>query len=148
MRIAYRQRNRFRNYLSIMAFVIIGVLLSFKMIPDKKMASLLASFLFIASATGVLIYERRFPGFQKRPSFWGVLAFLVFSALPILAVRLIYWDMNFEDIEVFGITGSLMHKASNNVFIVMMVCFFADAFMETSRQREQAQREELEARRQ
>lgn len=143
MRIVRRPRNRFRNYLSIMAFVIIGVLLTFKMIPDKKIASLVASFLFIASSVGVILWERKHPGYQKRPSYWGALAFLVFSALPILAVRLLHWDMNFDDIQVFGISGSLMHKASNNVFIVMMVCFFADAFMETSRQREQAQKEEL-----
>jgi hypothetical protein len=130
-----KKRNRFRNYLSLEALVILLVLLCFRVIPDKKLASLVTSFLFIASTVGLLYWETRFEGFKKRPSFWGMMIFLIVSALPILAVRLIYWDLPFEQIQIGGLTGDQMHKSSSYVFGLMLVCFFIDSYQEQHREK-------------
>lgn len=131
-----RKRNRFRNYLSLEALVVVLVILAFKVIPDKKMASMLTSALFILSTLAIIYWESRYPDFQKRPSFWGAVTFLVVSALPIFAVRLIYWDLPFDEIRVGGITGAEMHKISNYVFILMLVSFFIDSYLAQVKARE------------
>lgn len=136
-----RKRNRFRNYLSIQAFVIVLVILSFRLIPDKKLASVLTSLLFIGSSAGIMFWEMKFKGFKKRPSFWGALGFLGLSALPVFGMRLLYWDLPFDEIQIAGITGAQMHKASNYIFILMMVCFFVDSYLQQIKDREQQELE-------
>jgi uncharacterized membrane protein len=131
-----KKRNRFRNYLSFEALVILLVILSFRVIPDKKTASMVTSFLFIGSSLGILYWETRYADYRKRASFWGVLVFLVFSAIPVFLLRVLNWDMAFDDIQVAGITGTEMHKFSNYVFILMMICFFIDSYLERIRERE------------
>lgn len=131
-----KQRSRFRNYLSLEAFVILMVLLSFRVIPDKKMAALVASGLFLVSTGLILYWETRFADFKKRPSFWGAAVFLAFSVLPIIALRLIYWDLPFDEIRVGPWTGADLHRTSNYFFMGMMVCFFVDAHLERVKQKE------------
>jgi hypothetical protein len=131
-----KKRNRFRNYLSLEALVIVLVILSFRIIPDKKTASMITSFLFIASSIGIAYWETRYPEFKKRPSFWGPLAFLIFSALPVFFMRISHWDMPFDEIQVAGVSGAEMHKYSNYVFILMMMCFFIDSYLERIKERE------------
>lgn len=129
-----KKRSRFRNYLSLEAFVILLVILSFRVIPDRKVASLFTSFLFIGSTLGLMYWETRYPDYRKRASFWGLLVFLVFSAVPVFLMRVLNWDMEFDAITVAGISGAEMHKASNYVFIIMMLCFFIDSYLERVRE--------------
>lgn len=131
-----KKRSRYRNYLSLEALVILSVILSFRIIPDKKTASIVTSFLFIASSAGIMYWETRYPGFKKRASFWGALGFLLFSALPVFLMRVLNWDMPFEEIQFLGISGAEMHKISNYVFILMMVCFFIDSYLERVKEKE------------
>jgi hypothetical protein len=130
-----KKNNRFRNYLRIEVCVILLVLLCFRMIPDKRTASLITSMLFILSSFGILIWEIRYPQFQKRATFWGLLVFLLFSALPILLVRLAYWDLPFEEIQVLGVSGTLMHRASSYVFFLLLICLFVDSYQEAHKER-------------
>ena len=134
-----RKRNRFRNYLTFQALVILLVIAAFRFIPDKKAASVVTSLLFIGTSVAILWRETRFPDYRKRASFWGVLFFLLVSALPIFALRLIYWDMSFEEISLAGVSGADMHRASSYVFILMMVCFFIDSYLEQVKERQQLQ---------
>lgn len=137
-----RLRNRYRNYLSIEAMVIILVIACFHFIPDKKWASVITSFLFIGSTGGILFCEWRSPGHCRRPSFWGALLFLFVSAIPIFVIRLIIWELPFDQIELLGVRGPQMHQFSNYVFMIMMVCFFADSYLETVKAREAAMKAE------
>ncbi len=130
-----RIRNRYRNYLSVQALVILLVIITFKVVPDKKWASVLTSLLFISVPSAIAYWEARFEGYKRRPSYWGSVFFLVFSALPIFLMRLIFWDMPFDQIEVLGVTGTWMHQASNMVFMLMMVCYFVDSYLETTKAR-------------
>ncbi len=136
--ICMKKNNRFRNYMRIEVCVILLVLLCFRVMPDKRMASVITSLLFILSSAGILFWEVRFPQFIKRATFWGILVFLDFSALPLFLLRLAYWDLPFEQIEVFGISGSQMHQASSYVFFVMMTCLFVDSYQEIQRQNKSA----------
>lgn len=81
-----------------------------------------------------MYWETRYPDYRKRASFWGLLVFLVFSAVPVFLMRVLNWDMEFDAIRVAGISGAEMHKASNYVFIIMMLCFFIDSYLERVRE--------------
>lgn len=129
-------RNPYRNYLSIQAIVIILVIACFHFIPDKKWASVITSFLFIGSSGGIFYYERRLSGYYKRPSYWGALLFLFIGAIPVFVIRLVYWELSFDQIELLGVSGPQMHQFSNYLFMIMMVCFFADSYRETVRARQ------------
>lgn len=137
-----RLRNRFRNYLTIEALVILLVIACFHFLPDKKWASVITSFLFIGSTGGILFWESRFPDYKKRPSYWGAWIFLLVSAFPIFVIRLVYWELPFEQIELLGLSGPRMHQFSNYVFMIMMICFFADSYRETVNAREAANKVE------
>ncbi|PIS11965.1 MAG: hypothetical protein COT73_01090 [Bdellovibrio sp. CG10_big_fil_rev_8_21_14_0_10_47_8] len=134
-----KKRNRYRNYLSLEALVILLVMGIFRLVPDVKWASVVAGFLFIGSSLGILYWETRYPDFKKHASFWGVLVFFIFSALPIFILRLWHWDIAFDQVQFLGFSGPELHKTSNNIFILMMVCFFADSYLESKREQEQAQ---------
>ena len=128
-----RKRSRFRNYVSLMALVIVIVLLTFHFIEDRKISAVIAGVVFILSTGAIFIYEALQPGFQKRASFWGTGAFLFLSALPIFILRLVYWNLSFEMITFFGLTGPQLHTISNEVFILMLICFFIDSYLENKK---------------
>lgn len=125
-----KKRSRYRNYLSIQVFVMIGVLLSFKVIPEKQVAALVAGLLFLVSSLGILLVELKQPDFKKRFTFWGTLAFVVLSALPILGLRVLNWGVPFDQLSVLGIPGPELHKFSNYMFFIMVVCLFIDVSIE------------------
>lgn len=131
-----KQRSRFRNYLSLEALVIGLVLVCFQVIPDKKIASVVTSLLFLGSSVLILYWETRHEDFKKRPSFWGTLVFVIASVLPIFSMRLIYWGMPFDEIRLGPLSGAEMHKGSNYLFMLMMICFFIDAHLERVREKE------------
>ena len=41
-----KKRSRYRNYLSIQVIVMIGVMASFKLVPEKQVAAVIAGLLF------------------------------------------------------------------------------------------------------
>lgn len=125
-----KKRSRYRNYLSIQVVVMIGVMASFKLIPEKQVAAVIAGLLFLVSSVGIVLFEMKHPDFKKRFTFWGTLAFILTSAIPILALRLLNWGVPFEELSVLGIPGTELHKFSNYMFFLMVVCLFVDISLE------------------
>jgi hypothetical protein len=132
-----KQRSRYRNYLSLEVLVVVLVVAAFRVIPDKQMASVVTSLLFLGSSLGILFWEKRYEGYQRRPTYWGTLVFLFVSALPIFLLRLIYWNVPFDQIHFLGVPATQMHQASNYVFILMLVCIFIDSYTEQVKMRQQ-----------
>jgi hypothetical protein len=132
-----KKRNRFRNYISLEAVVIFLVLLTFRVVPDKKLASVITSIFFIGSSVGIMIWEMKYPGYKKRISFWGCAGFLLLSAIPIFLMRILNWNLSFEEIQFAGISGAEMHKLSTYVFFLLMVCFFVDSYLERLKEKDQ-----------
>lgn len=124
-----RKRSRFRNYITMEALVVAGVLLSFHFIPVKEKAALVAGTLFLLSTIFILVYESRFAGFAKRATFWGSLAFLLASAIPIFVLRLMNWGIPFDQLSMMGIPATEWHRFSNYLFLILVVCFFIDDYL-------------------
>ena len=138
-----RNRNRYRQYLSIEALVILLVLGSFRLVPDRQIAAVVASFLFLFSTLGILYWEMQFEGYRKKVSFYGLMAFLLLSVLPVMGLRFLNWGVPFEELSLAGIPGEQIHKFSNYLFIGLMISFFVDSHLEQvkSLQRQQLERE-------
>lgn len=125
-----KQRSRYRNYLSVQVVVMIGVMASFKLIPEKQVAAVVAGLLFLVSSLGILYFEMKHADYKKRFTFWGTLAFVLACAIPILALRLLNWGVPFEELSVLGIPGPEIHKFSNYMFFLMVICLFVDISIE------------------
>ncbi len=135
-----KNRNRYRQYLSIEALVILLVLGSFRLIPDRQIAAVVASSLFLFSTLGILWWESKFEGYRKRVTFFMLIIFLVFSIIPVMGLRFLNWGIPFEELSLFGVTGPQIHKLSNYLFIGVMIGFFIDSHLEQVKQFEQSQK--------
>lgn len=135
-----RSRNRYRQYLTIEALVILLVMGSFRFIPDRQIAAVVASFLFLTSTLGILYYESKFPGFPKKVSFYTLLGFLCLSIIPVMSLRFFNWGVPFEELSMLGVAGKDLHKFSNYMFFAVMIGFFVDSHMEQVRQFEEQQK--------
>lgn len=135
-----KNRNRYRQYLSIEALVILLVLGSFRLIPDRQIAAVVASFLFLSSTLGILWWETKYEGYKKRVSFFMLTFFLIFSILPVMGLRFLNWGVPFEDLSLLGLPGQQIHKLSNYLFIGVMIGFFIDSHLEQVKQFEESQK--------
>jgi hypothetical protein len=122
--------NRFRIYLILQAFVVVSVIALFRLILERRVAGLIAGCLFVATSFGILMWEIRQPKFSKRLSFWGTLIFLVGAAMPVLILRVSYWDFPIEALSFLGITGRQWHSISNYAFGAMVICYFVDSTLD------------------
>jgi hypothetical protein len=120
------------------AFVVIGVIAAFKAIPEKQLAAVAASSLFLMSASVILFFERKHASYKKRFSFWMALAFLVLSILPIALLRFTNWGVEFSSLDLFGIPAQSLHRFSNWMFMGLMVALFIDSQVQARRDYEAA----------
>lgn len=127
-------KNRFRIYLFVQAFAVLGVVLSFRLIPDKKWASVVASNLFLWSSVGILYSEAWMHRAQKKILvIVGTGLFLGLFVLPVMGMRLLNWDMEFGQVTLLGVTGAQMHQFSNYAFMLMLVTYFVESFKENKK---------------
>lgn len=114
------RQKRFLAYLAGQAVVIIAVVFIFKLNSDAKLASVQAGTLFVLLPLilGILEYKK---SKLARISFYvGLLQFWVFFALPILGLRLLNWDVPFNELSFVGVPGTTLHQYANHSYMVMM----------------------------
>lgn len=120
--------NRFRKYLLLQATAVLGVTIVFAILPDKKMASVLASLMFIFSSFVVLGSEKFLVKTTRSGlAFWATAIFLVFFILPIVILRLAFWESSFEQISFAGLSARGLHQYSNFAFMVMLVTYYIES---------------------
>lgn len=105
-----------------------AVILLFRLIEDRRLAATLAGALFLEIGFVVVtlewIWGRRFESI----AFWTAVVFLLVSAIPIMGLRLAYWETPFAQTAVFGVTGPQLHAVSSWVYLSMIVGVFAEFF--------------------
>jgi hypothetical protein len=121
-----KNRSRYRNYISLQALVVLGVLGVFKVIPVRE-ASLLASSFFLLSTLLILLIEKKRHS-TSSVSFVAASIFLVFSILPVLVFRVLSWQTDFSSYELFGVTGAQLHQISRYFFLSVIVGHFVDVY--------------------
>ncbi len=96
------------------------VIFIFKLDFEKKYLSLFASALFLGVTIISLMIGRQQQ--VSRLTSLAHLLFILFFALPIIGLRLAYWNLNFDDAEVRLIFhASTYHKYSSWMFSVLIL---------------------------
>jgi hypothetical protein len=122
--------SKHRKYIFLQLVIVVLVILSFRLIPEKRMASLVATSLFLLGAGFVLLMEAKTSQGRKGLSFLSTLIFVLFFVVPIIVLRIKSWDGVFELESLFGITGGQLHRGSNVAFMVMLSCYFFESLKE------------------
>lgn len=108
-------------FFALQILVIIAVTLVFKIIEDRKIASIIASLCFIGSSLYYVIIEYKDGVWKYSSVFISSILFLMAVALPMLISRILQWDVEFSQVVVLGIPGPLFHRISNGFYIAMML---------------------------
>lgn len=110
------------HYLKHVIFLILWipiVILLFKMIEPKRVASIFASLGFLTLSFYIMFSE--YYGPRNKIYLFVAGAFFIICALPVPLLRLIYWDTDYNLIVVGGIHASSLHELSNYMYITLLV---------------------------
>lgn len=114
------RQKRFLAYLAGQVAVITAVVFIFKLNSDVKIASVQAGTLFVLLPVVLGILEFRKAGFSRGSFYVGLLQFWIFFALPILGLRLLNWDVPFNELSFLGVPGTALHQYANHSYMVMV----------------------------
>lgn len=123
--------NRYLIYALYFLLTIPAVILLFKLIEPKKLASIFATILFITCSILPLWGELK----NKTKNSFVLFAssgFLVLFSLPMIIVRLLNYDTDFSELNIGPLTGPEFHKYSNYGFIILLCSTIID-FIQTKR---------------
>ena len=113
--------NRFLVYLFFEIALIFAVTFIFRMNADRKVAALQAGGLFITLPLCLFIKEWKLTKSLNKFFLFSLLQFWVVFAVPMILMRLIHWDLDFSQIQVWGVPAELFHRISNSSYILIMV---------------------------
>ncbi len=117
--------NRYLIYLIYFVLTIPAVIVLFKFIEPRKLASLFAATIFISCSLLPIWGELK----NKTKSsfvFWSAIGFLVLFSAPMIIVRVINYDADFSSINFGPLTGPEFHKYSNYGFIILLCSTIVD----------------------
>lgn len=95
------------------------VIAFFKMIENKKIASLCAGVGFVIIPILLIYFEIKKESVSK-VYIAVLLGFLTLSSLPIFTMRVLYWDSNFADLSLLGIKMALFHSLANFNYLLLI----------------------------
>ncbi len=104
-----------------------AVIVLFKFIEPKKLASLFAASLFISCSFLVFWGEIKNKTF-KSFSFLTAVGFLALFAAPMMISRVLHYDVDFSQIDFGPMTAPEFHKYSNYAFMILIFSTFIDYF--------------------
>ena len=110
--------------LEILVVVLVGAL--FASIPEKRLAGVIAGTLFVClggAAVGPGILDR---SYRLMWSFWIGAAFTAAVAVPMLFMRVTNWNVAFEQLRWFGLSGPEHHRLANLFFILLAATTLRD----------------------
>lgn len=123
-----RSKTYFYQFQVLLVWMFL-VILFFKYIPSKEIASVVAGVGFVTWPTLFLIYE-----WNQRPKnkvyILSLGVFLNLCALPIFLLRIFNWGDEFASLSLLGIPASKLHSISNFLFLAMMVVALVSYFKE------------------
>ena len=115
------RHNPYFKYLFLQILMLPTIIAIFKYIPDRKIAALFAGSLFIAICLGTFRSEFLRTRFNAKFFWWSGLQFFILFALPIVLLRLFYWEQAFGEIAIGPLRASALHELSNKSYLIWML---------------------------
>lgn len=98
----------------------------FKNIESKNLAGLIAGSQFLALGLYVLISLLKSSQPFKFFTFYGALSHIFLTTIPMLFLRLSYWNTDFKELSFLSFPTENLHKFSEKVFLFLMLCTLLD----------------------
>lgn len=116
-------RKTFGLEMVVLALTVPLVMLTFRLIPDRKIAATVAGILFVLGPILMVRSHRRLPWRPGPDRLWwaAVAQFVLLFAIPILGLRLLFWETPFEELRFFGVPGPQWHRLANTSYLIMAV---------------------------
>ena len=96
--------------------------LSFKLIADRGLASMVAGSMFVALGVTILTLGLRDRGFRKTFTFWLGLIHLFVISLPMLGTRIATFGADFQSVMILGfIPGPTFHGMSEMFYVALVI---------------------------
>jgi hypothetical protein len=90
-----------------------AVIFVFKIIVIKQQAALVASLIFLSLGLSVLWTEVNSPRKRRSWAYRAAFLFLLVGVVPMLALRLLYWGVDFANLRVGPIGAQDYHRYSS-----------------------------------
>lgn len=107
----------------VVIFLVMGI---FKMIPDRKIAAVIAGFLFVSLGSAIFVFGLRRSEFRRTASFYVGTLFLLLLAAPMFLLRILNWEANFNDLSFLGIPAQQLHQISSYFYVGLMMATAID----------------------
>ncbi|MFZ3231925.1 MAG: hypothetical protein WA160_17085 [Pseudobdellovibrio sp.] len=129
-------------YRTELAFVMIWipiVILIFQLIPEKRIASVFAGigFIFLPLAFIAFEFSKIKTGRTSLVHLGISIEFLFLSSLPIFLLRVMNWNSEFNNLELFGVSANSFHRFSNLNYMILIVSTSYMAFKELRNEKSQ-----------
>lgn len=110
-----------RSWIQLFALLVnIGfVILLFKVF-DRKPAAVAAGLSFIFISAAIIWSEARYGRGQRSLAWWSAILFLAVSAIPLFVLRVVFWDVPFDQVGYWGFRGPELHKISNYIYLLLV----------------------------
>lgn len=122
---------------SILFLWVLAVVLLFKFIEIKKTAAIIAGLGFVILPIGIIYVEKQRAKLKSWLVVAGCLQFLLFFAIPIFLLRVIYWESAFDQIYFFGLPASALHRYSNASYLILVGILSFKSFQEWENKKRQ-----------
>lgn len=93
----------------------------FQNITPLRLAAFVAAMLFLALGVGMVFGVSRLQKGWTYLSFWNGWIHLLVFTVPMLLMRLAYWDLEFAQIELLGVKATALHNYSMPFYKWMLV---------------------------
>lgn len=110
--------------------------LSFQMIADRGLASIVAGSMFVALGVTIVALGLKDREFRKKFTFWLGLIHLFVISLPMMGTRIATFGAEFQSVMILGlIPGPTFHKMSEMFYVVLVIGTVIDRVMFRAEQR-------------
>jgi hypothetical protein len=127
MKISIKKIN-YVQMLLMQLVVIVGVVVLFRVIPDRKIASIFTTLLFILLSAIIFYVESTKIEKWKNPLFICSGIFLFLIVIPLAVVRFLNWQYDFSELKIWWIAAPKFHNISNYIFILMIIASLWNLF--------------------
>lgn len=115
--------GRYRTWIELvlLGLHILAVVLIFRTIEDRRIAGVVAGSLFLEIGLVVMWLEWKWGRGLGSLAFWAAMIFFWGSAVPVMGLRLAFWETPFDEIQWLGVTGRQLHQMSNGTYMAILL---------------------------
>lgn len=110
--------------LEILAIFWAGML--FATLENKRFVGALAGAYFVLSGLFMLYRAVRWPARWSSPTWYALMVHVFVISLPMLLLRFLQRDLDFNDVRILGLSGPAFHNLSSIVFTLLIVATIVD----------------------